>query len=111
MLLSSLGIPKRGLISASSSSNSNNKDSIIDGGDESSHNGHGSSGIMSSGACRSSGGRGAPELRIRREIRTEAGSMRSACYVNGTATSLRVLRELGSALVDVNGQNSAQSLR
>ena len=40
-----------------------------------------------------------------------AMSMRSRCSVNGAVTSLRVLRELGAALVDVNGQNSAQSLR
>ena len=33
------------------------------------------------------------------------------CYVNGVATSLRVLRELGVALVDFNGQHAAQSLR
>ena len=33
------------------------------------------------------------------------------CYVNGVATSLRVLRELGGALVDFNGQHAAQGLR
>lgn len=33
------------------------------------------------------------------------------CSVNGVSTSLRVLRELGAALVDVNGQHAAQTLR
>lgn len=33
------------------------------------------------------------------------------CFVNGTATSLRVLREIGAAMVDVNGQNAAGSIR
>ncbi len=31
--------------------------------------------------------------------------------MNGVSTSLRVLRELGAALVDFNGQNAAQGLR
>ena len=31
---------------------------------------------------------------------------RSICSVNGTVVPLKVLRALGSALVDVNGQNS-----
>ncbi len=31
--------------------------------------------------------------------------------MNGVATSLRVLRELGAALVDFNGQHAAQGLR
>lgn len=31
--------------------------------------------------------------------------------MNGTATSLRVLREIGSSLVDVNGQHAALSIR
>lgn len=37
--------------------------------------------------------------------------LRSRCFVNGAATSLRVLRELAAELVDVNSQHSAQSLR
>lgn len=53
----------------------------------------------------------AAELRIRREIRQDGGMLRSRCFVNGAATSLRVLRELAAAFVDVNGQNSALSLR
>lgn len=97
-------------------------------------------------------GGAAAELRIRREIRQDGGMLRSRCFVNGAATSLRVrdcrgicnmtssamrlrtsrrtsqnsynihhpvvaskcmqvLRELAAALVDVNGQNSALSLR
>ena len=31
--------------------------------------------------------------------------------MNGTATSLRVLREIGSSLVDVNGHHAALSIR
>lgn len=37
--------------------------------------------------------------------------MRSRCFVNGVATSLRVLRELGATFVDVNGQGSAVAVR
>ena len=33
------------------------------------------------------------------------------CYINSAATSLRVLREVGEALVDINGQHAAQRLR
>lgn len=51
------------------------------------------------------------ELVLRREITQAHNSVRSRCYVQGTATSLRVLRELGAALVDINGQHSAISLR
>ncbi|KAL0026315.1 hypothetical protein WJX77_010508 [Trebouxia sp. C0004] len=53
----------------------------------------------------------ANELVLRREISTVETSVRSRCYVNGTATSLRVLRELRAALVDVNGQHTALSIR
>ena len=56
-------------------------------------------------------GGGGAEVLIRREIRQDGGMLRSRCFVNGAATSLRVLRELASELVDVNGQHSAQSLR
>ena len=49
---------------------------------------------------------------VRREIvQAGAGATRSRCFVNGAATSLRVLRDLGQILVDSNGQHSAQSLR
>lgn len=54
---------------------------------------------------------GGTELHIRREIRQDGSMLRSRCFVNGAATSLRVLRELAVELVDVNGQHSAQSLR
>jgi hypothetical protein len=57
------------------------------------------------------GGGGGAEVLIRREIRQDGGMLRSRCFVNGAATSLRVLRELAAELVDVNGQHSAQSLR
>jgi hypothetical protein len=56
-------------------------------------------------------GGGGTEVLIRREIRQDGGMLRSRCFVNGAATSLRVLRELAAELVDVNGQHSAQSLR
>ena len=118
MLLSSLGVPKRGLISARNSSSRSSSEAPSTAGSKrsSSQSSSGSTDIINGAACGSPSpgsdeGSCAPELRIRREIRTESGSMRSACYVNGAATSLRVLRELGNALVDVNGQNSAQSLR
>lgn len=42
---------------------------------------------------------------------SQGASTRSRCYINGVATSLRVLRELGSVLVDTNGQHSSQSLK
>ena len=35
----------------------------------------------------------------------------SRCLLNGSPTSLRVLREVGRLLVDVNGQHAALSLR
>lgn len=57
------------------------------------------------------GSGGGAEVLIRREIRQDGGMLRSRCFVNGAATSLRVLRELAAELVDVNGQHSAQSLR
>jgi DNA repair ATPase RecN len=56
-------------------------------------------------------------LVLRRELTSvggEAGSgnggTRSACRVNGRAVPLRVLRALGAALVDVNGQGAAAAL-
>ena len=57
------------------------------------------------------GSGGGAKVLIRREIRQDGGMLRSRCFVNGAATSLRVLRELAAELVDVNGQHSAQSLR
>ena len=51
------------------------------------------------------------ELVLLREITAQQGLVRSRCYVNGVATSLRVLREIGIALVDVNGQHAAQTVR
>ncbi len=54
-----------------------------------------------------------PLLRLRREVSSAGagGGVRSRCFVNGAATPLRVLREVGAALVDVNGQHAAQTLR
>lgn len=39
------------------------------------------------------------------------GGARSHCSINGAATSLRVLKLLGTLLVDSNGQHSSLSLR
>ena len=52
-------------------------------------------------------------LRLRRELfmASALGGVRSRCFVNGAATRLRVLREVGAAAVDVNGQHAAQTLR
>ena len=47
------------------------------------------------------------ELLIRRELFAEGKNL---CRVNGTAVTVSMLRELGSALVDVHGQNDTQSL-
>lgn len=38
-------------------------------------------------------------------------ALRSRCSLNGAPTSLRVLREVGRLLVDVNGQHAALGLR
>ncbi|CAL8460865.1 g396 [Coccomyxa elongata] len=51
------------------------------------------------------------ELIVKREIVVADKGVRSRCFVNGVSTSLRVLKELGAALVDVNGQHAAQTLR
>ncbi|KXZ53683.1 hypothetical protein GPECTOR_6g600 [Gonium pectorale] len=54
----------------------------------------------------------APRLTVRREISVApGGGLRSRVSLNGSASSLRVLRELGALLVDTNGQHSATSLR
>ncbi|EIE25588.1 P-loop containing nucleoside triphosphate hydrolase protein [Coccomyxa subellipsoidea C-169] len=58
-----------------------------------------------------SGGDSAQELILKREVVHADKGVRSRCSVNGVSTSLRVLRELGAALVDVNGQHAAQTLR
>ncbi len=55
--------------------------------------------------------RGLDTLTIRREIQSGASGTRSKCFLNGTATSLRVLREIGRVLVDVNGQHAALSMK
>ena len=57
-------------------------------------------------------------LVLRRELTTvggeagggNGGGTRSACRVNGRPVPLRVLRALGAALVDVNGQGAAAAL-
>lgn len=54
---------------------------------------------------------GVDTLTIRREIQSSASGTRSRCSLNGIATSLRVLREIGRALVDVNGQHAALSIK
>lgn len=41
----------------------------------------------------------------------DGGLTRSRCYVNGAATSQRILRELGAMMVDANIQHSALALR
>ncbi|GFR51418.1 hypothetical protein Agub_g13706 [Astrephomene gubernaculifera] len=52
-------------------------------------------------------------LVIRREISPVPGGpgLRSRVFLNGCPTSLRVLRELGAALVDANGQHASAGLR
>ncbi|EFJ47154.1 hypothetical protein VOLCADRAFT_117930 [Volvox carteri f. nagariensis] len=69
----------------------------------------------SDGSDRSSevSGSGALRLTARREIlvASPSGGLRSRVYLNGAASSLRVLRELGSLMVDMNGQHSTTSLR
>ncbi|KAK9798188.1 hypothetical protein WJX73_001384 [Symbiochloris irregularis] len=52
------------------------------------------------------------QLVLKRELYSQGadGGVRSRCYVNGAAVSLRSMRELGEALVDVNGQHAAQRL-
>ena len=56
--------------------------------------------------------KGLDTLIIRRELHlSPTGSTRSRCTLNGVSTSLRILREVGRALVDVNGQHAALSMR
>ena len=40
-----------------------------------------------------------------------AEGVRSRCFLNGVPTSVRVLREVGRLLVDVNGQHAALALK
>ena len=51
------------------------------------------------------------EMKKERDKRWKHHRVFCRCFVNGTATSLRVLREIGAAIVDVNGQNAAGSIR
>lgn len=58
-------------------------------------------------ACRELGA-----LTLRRElVKAQDGSIRSRAFINGSPTSVRVLREVGQLLVDVNGQHAALSLK
>jgi len=55
---------------------------------------------------------GGGDLAVRREISvSQEGKLKSRCFVNGSATTLRVVRLIGSALVDVNGQGCSAELR
>lgn len=50
-------------------------------------------------------------LVLRRELSKGPDGVRSKCFVNGSPSSVRVLREVGQLLVDVNGQHAALSLK
>jgi len=50
------------------------------------------------------------KLVIEREIFQTGSGLRSRCFVNGIATSVRVLRALSNIFFDVNGQHSVISL-
>lgn len=67
--------------------------------------------LLSLGLPHRSVSRGLDTVTIRREILNGPSGTRSKCSLNGAATSLRVLRELGRALVDVNGQHAAISMK
>lgn len=67
--------------------------------------------LLSLGLPQKSLSRGVDTLTIRREILSSTSGTRSKCSLNGTATSLRVLREIGRALVDVNGQHAALNMK
>ena len=67
--------------------------------------------LISLGLPQRSLSHGLDTIIIRREIQNGPSGTRSKCSLNGAATSLRVLRELGRALVDVNGQHAAISLK
>ena len=54
---------------------------------------------------------GVETLTIRREILSGTTGTRSKCSLNGVATSLKTLKEVGRALVDVNGQHAALSMK
>ncbi|GAB4813044.1 hypothetical protein N2152v2_000090 [Parachlorella kessleri] len=51
------------------------------------------------------------ELLLRRELVKGEDGVRSRCFLNGVPTSVRVLREVGRLLVDVNGQHAALALK
>ena len=50
-------------------------------------------------------------IAVKRKISAGASGVRSQCYLNDSPTSLKVLKELGRALVDVNGQHASQTVR
>eukprot|EP00878_Enallax_costatus_P026377 GHUV01028308.1.p1 GENE.GHUV01028308.1~~GHUV01028308.1.p1 ORF type:complete len:260 (+),score=73.62 GHUV01028308.1:1044-1823(+) len=64
---------------------------------------------MPAGGGDSSGG---GYLHIKRELaKSDDGTVRSRVLINGCSSSLRVLRVLGSLLVDVNAQHASVALR
>jgi DNA repair ATPase RecN len=67
--------------------------------------------LLSLGLPQKSFSRGVDTLTIRREIQSSASGTRSKCFLNGSSTSLRVLREIGRALVDVNGQHASLNMK
>lgn len=44
-------------------------------------------------------------------VQPAGGGLRSRVFINGAASSLRVLKELGAMLVDTNGQHSSLALK
>ncbi|GLC69764.1 hypothetical protein PLESTF_000877600 [Pleodorina starrii] len=96
-LLASCGLPQRVLSPLAADGGGGG------GGANSSSGGGGGGGTAGQGAFR---------LTVRREIsQAPAGGLRSRVFLNGGATSLRVLREMGALLVDSNGQHASMSLR
>ena len=55
--------------------------------------------------------RGAPSASTSSTGPTSASAVRSKTFINGSATSLKVLKDLGSILLDANVQNSASELK
>lgn len=45
------------------------------------------------------------------QVNSQSSGARSRCFLNGAATSLRVLRELGALIVDSNSQHASIGLR
>lgn len=69
-------------------------------------------GLPDRSTCHGTTGSEDDVLKIKREVTLGPnGGARSRCFLNGTPTSVRVLREVGRALVDVNGQHATVSLR